>query len=174
MKMRLKVVATTAVLLCGLVPAAMAQPVPTLEIDFTTAVLPLSPWLTAAIAVVVGACGLYAQRRMRGGARSAALMALGVATASLAGLTSSVSPLGDAQAIVVNQINLGSSPALVALSFGGVFEATNTTSGTITLTAVQIDNPGGILINPAPATTCAVGLSLPSGASCFISVGAPV
>ena len=86
MKTRFHVATAAAILLCAFAPTAMAQPTTVLEIDFTGAsALPLSPLLTVLIAIVVGGCGIYALRRMRGRARHAVWMILGIAALPIVG-----------------------------------------------------------------------------------------
>src|SRR5665213_4350691 len=111
MKRRFHVATGAAILLCAITPAAMAQPTPVLEIDFTTVTLPLSPLLTVLIAVVIGGCGVYALRRMRGRARHAVWMILGIAALPVVGALLNARTVGDEQAIPFTQIPLQASPA---------------------------------------------------------------
>jgi hypothetical protein len=161
-------VPAAALLMCGLVPVATAQTTGQLEIDFTSVVLPLSSGLTALIAIVVGVSGICAQRRRGRRARHATWTVLGIG-AVLAAVMLDVRPLSNAQATGGIPLFLGVSPAFAPVSFNGSdFQVINGTSGTVTLTAVQLVGANG-QVNPG-ATTCVVGLSLPSGASCFVSV----
>ncbi len=169
MKSLLHTSAAAALLLCGFVPVAMAQTTGQLEIDFTNVALPLSSWLTTLIAVVVGVSGIYAQRRMGRRARHATWTVLGLGAVSLAAFMLNASPLSDAQATGGLPLYLGVSPAFAPVSFNGSdFQVINGTSGEVTLTAVRLD--GAIQFFNQGTTTCVVGLSLPSGASCFVSV----
>jgi len=169
MKPRFPVATVAAILLCAFAPTAMAQPTTVLEIDFTGAsALPLSPLLTVLIAIVVGGCAIYALRRMRGRARHAVWMILGIAALPIVGALLHARAVGDAQAVPFTPLPLQASPATIGVSNPGGFEATNTTSGNISLIAVKLDNAGPFTINPD--TTCIAGLNLAPGASCFISV----
>ena len=74
----------------------------------------------------------------------------------------------DAQAVPFTRIPLQTSPATIGVSNPGGFQATNMTSGNISLIAVKLDNAGPFTINPD--TTCVAGLNLAPGASCLVSV----
>lgn len=168
MKTSVRVAIAASAMLCVLASSAMAQPNPVLEIDFTSATLPLSPLLTLLIAVVIGGCGLLALHRMRGRARHAIWMILGIASLPIIGTLSHEHAIGIAQANPYIPLSLQTSPATIGVIYPGTFQATNMTSGNISLIAVKLDNAGPLTVNPE--STCVAGLPLAPGASCLVSV----
>ena len=154
----------------GFAASALAQPAPQLEIDFVNATLPLSPMLTVAIAIVVGALGVYALRRTRARGGLASWMAAAVAAGALAALITQMHPIRDAAAMIAQPFPLSVSPALVAVPGPNVYLATNTTNTNMTLVAVKLNNPLSGQFIYMPLTTCVAGLTLAPGGSCLVDV----
>ncbi|MEO6929674.1 MAG: midcut-by-XrtH protein [Casimicrobiaceae bacterium] len=158
----------TAVSLTLFAASAMAQSGPTLEIDFTSIVVPLSPALSALIAIALAGLGAYALRRTRGNGRAASWILFVLAALPLAAQVGHVTLVSEAKALPVANFPMASSPTFEPVSFG-TYNAINQTGTTITLTVIQVNNGAGVLIY-APNTTCAVGMALPPGASCAVFV----
>lgn len=155
-------------LLCAFTAPAGAQVTQQLEIDFTSATLPLSPLLTVLVALAVGALGLYALRKTRGRARLVSWLVIGLAALPIAMESAHLRLIGAAQAIPAATVALTTSPAIVTVSpTVPLYIATNVTNTNVTITGVRIVGTGGFALDVAD-TTCVVGLSLPPGAKCYV------
>ena len=166
--------ATSALL--GVVPCALAQQVPQiLTVTFETSLpaLPLSDWLTAAMALLLAASALLMLRRQR--ARGGRLMGWMLAAIAGAGLLAGVGQrmIPDARALALQPvINLTVSPATIDVA--QFFPATpltvtvnNTSSRPATITAITLA-PG--LYSTSTPTTCVVNQTLLPSASCTITL----
>ncbi|MEO8849847.1 MAG: hypothetical protein ABI440_14610 [Casimicrobiaceae bacterium] len=167
----------TAVSLTLFAASAVAQSGPTLEIDFTSIVVPLSPALSALIAVALAGLGVYALRRARGSGsgsgRAASWILFVLAALPLAAQVGHVQLVSDAKAIPIPDLPLASSPTLQPIG-ASAYHAINGTGVNITLTVVQVNNSSGGYLIYAPFTTCLVGTQLPPGGSCdvfFVTAG---
>ena len=161
-------VATAAALLYAFAPFAMAQSAQ-VEIDFTSVLLPLSPALTALVAITLGALGIIALRKTRGRARLVSWLVISLAALPVAMQANRIGLMGVAHAALpAILVSLSASPSITPVTFP-TYIATNVTGGNITLTAVELDNAGSLTLF-APLTTCVVGLSLAPHATCVVVV----
>ncbi len=161
--------------LCALVAAVAAAPAfaqsvePVLEVDFVGATLPLSPWLTAACAVLLAALALRCLRRAPGGKLMGAL----VATAAIASVMAAfnVASIRSADAVLPSYpMPLTTSPTTLVGFIEGDIIVTNVQSASLTITVISY-NPGSWdSYVDAPNTTCAVGTVLAPGASCIVRI----
>jgi hypothetical protein len=145
---------------------------PVLEVDFTTATVPLSPALSVVIAIAIAVAALFALRRTRGGAR---LMSWAIVLGSLplAYALMHTPIISQAQAMPTPSIvlPLTSNPVIVTgPAYFDYVQAINVTGSRITIVAVKY-NPGGYdYYLDTATTTCVPGLALAPGAFCFIRI----
>lgn len=173
MRTAIRVARCAALSLYGFATLAAAQPAPQLEVDFTSATIPLSPVLSVLIAVVIAACGLYALRRSRGAGRLVSWLVVASAALPLTHALTHTQWISEARAVPFIELPLTTSPATIAVTgSGGVYRATNSTGTNVSLIAIKLNNPSGYIIY-APNTTCTPGASLAPGGSCLIDVEAP-
>ena len=153
--------------------AAFAQPAPpTLEVDFTSGFVPLSPLLTIAIAVTLAAIGGMLLRRARIRSRLLTWAMAAILGVPVLGGLYGLKLIGDAQAIIPQQpLSLVVSPAILVLSnpTQQYVLVTNATSGPVAITRIVLLNPGPSGI-ATPGTTCSVGLRLDPGSTCLVLI----
>jgi hypothetical protein len=165
--------------LLAIAPSAMAQQVPqmlTVAFSNVNATVPLSDWLTAGIALLLGVTAVFALRRRpaQGG------RVLGWMLAIIAG-TMLVAPTGrhflseaqaGPQALQVPSINLTVSPGTLNVapyspSSPLNVTVTNSTSQTVTLTSITLDSGPYALFG---ASTCSTSLPLAPNGTCVITL----
>ena len=155
---------------------ASAQPlVQVLAVDFNVFIpaAPLSDWLTAGIALLLAATAVVMLRRQSArGQRLFGWMLALVTGATLLSVTG-YRMVSEAQAVPPSAvINLVTSPG--TLDLGPFFDSspitvtvTNTTGKFAHINDITLDSGPYTVVAP---TTCAVGLSLPPGGTCTITV----
>jgi len=145
---------------------------PVLEVDFTTgtaAIVPLSPAVSVAIAIVIAAVALFMLRRTRGGARL--LLVLSAASLAHALLHTSIVSQARAAPPPPIPLPLTSSPTIVTgPSYFDYIQASNGTGSRIRIVAVKYDPGGYDYYLDTATTTCVHGLVLAPGASCLIRI----
>jgi len=152
----------------------LAQPVPTLVIDFSPPRnVPLDLRSTVAAALLIGSAA-YAYFRRRDAGRYGRLTA-GIAVVAVAAgaiLASRVDFVATAEANILPVLNLTQSPASIAINGNGLFEVHNSAGAGIVINGVTIQNPvQGQQIVEVRGLNCAPGLFLPVNGSCFVGVG---
>ncbi len=164
--------ATASVLALLAAPMASAQGVPpVLQVDFTGATVPLSPALTAMIALGIGAVAWLALRRSRSGGRLVSWLGLALVAGALAPLAQDAAWIGRAQAAFPEaQLALVSHPSSLSGYFVGYVRVTNVGAAPATLTLIDYSPNGWNSYVSVPETDCAVGTSLQPGAFCTITI----
>jgi hypothetical protein len=150
--------------------AQIAQPV--LEVDFTTATVPLSPALSVAIAVAIAVAALFVLRRTRGGARVISWVVV-LASLPLGYALMHTPIISEAQAMPTPSIvlPLTSSPVIATgYAYFDYIEAVNATNSRITIVAVKYDPGGYDYYLDTATTTCVPGVALAPGQFCFIRI----
>ena len=153
--------------------AAIAQPLtpPRLEIDYTGGSIPLSPLLSAAIAIAIAAMGVYALRRTRARARLPVAALLAIAAGSVAMSLAGVRLIERAQAsIPVTTLALAGSPTVFTAVFVGDVHVVNALGQPVTITGVSYDTGSYDFFIDATSTTCIVGTTLLPGQVCNIRI----
>ena len=160
--------AVASLCLCSTVVWAQVTP-PVLEVDFTSATVPLSPLLSALIAIAIACVGLYALRRSRGGARLLSIFVVVAAALTLGNALIPAQLISRAIAVFpTTPLTLVTSPATLAENFVGVVNVTNANNVNVTITAIKYSPFSFDYYLSVSETTCAVGLVLPPGATCVV------
>jgi hypothetical protein len=149
---------------------AYAQPQPQIEIDFTAVAvqsqqIPLSPVLTILIALALAATGVAILKRKARGGRWLGMLLVGLAVAASWPALNKTSFISDAAAI--SGVFLSASPGTLNIVGAGTYTAFNVSGSPLVLTAVKLNNPGGLSITGG---TCIAGLLLVNKATCTVVV----
>jgi hypothetical protein len=144
---------------------------PRLEIDFSGGSVPLSPWLTAAIALLVVAVGCVALRRRARHGHLAGWAAVAAAGTALALAWSGVPLVSPVHAIPPQvRLTLVGSPTLFTDIFVGDVHVTNGLTQPVTITAVTYDTGSYDFYVDAAGTTCVAGTTLLPGQECIVRI----
>jgi len=173
--MSLRRTAAAAALLAFAANASAQQLVQVLAVDFNVFVpaAPLSDWLTAGIALLLAATAVVMLRRQSARGQRLFGWMLALVTGATLLPVSGYRLVTDAQAILPSAtINLVTSPGTIDL---GPYYADAPVTVTVTNTTGKFAHINDITLDSGPyfvvaPTTCAVGLSLPPGGTCTITV----